>query len=326
MTPGFIPVVHGAALDRPDERDTVATAEAVRQVLVRLGWRSEVVAVGPDLRVLDRVVARRPALVFNLVEALGGDGAQFDRVPARLERSGVRFTGCRAAACRDCLDKTETKRRMRNAGLPTPDWSMAGDGFDGGARVIVKSATEHASIGIDSGSVVPAGAAAAEIAARAARHGGRFFAERYVDGREFNLSLLEGPDGLEVLPPAEILFVDFPPDRPRIVDYEAKWLEGAFAYVSTPRRFEFPDRDRRLLRRLEELARAVWGLFRLNGYARVDFRVDGAGRPWILEVNTNPCLAPDAGFFAAAERAGLDYDAMIARVVSAAAGTRARAA
>ena len=68
----------------------------------------------------------------------------------------------------------------------------------------------------------------------------------------------------------------------------------------------------------ERLARRVWSLFGLSGYARVDFRVDEQGRPWILEANANPCLAGDAGFAAAAARANLALPAVLARLLAAA--------
>src|SRR5690606_23295451 len=106
----------------------------------------------------------------------------------------------------------------------------------------------------------------------------------------------------------ETLFVGYPQDRPKIVDYEAKWAEDSFAYNNTPRRFDFGAEDTALVAELADLTLRAWRLFGLAGYARVDFRVDGDGRPWILEVNTNPCIAPDAGFFAAARQGGLTYD------------------
>ncbi len=155
------------------------------------------------------------------------------------------------------------------------------------------------------------------MAARRARFGGEWFAERYIEGREFNLSILEGRQGPEVLPVAEIRFVDYPLDRPRIVDYEAKWLEGSFAFAHTPRRFVEDATEADLASDLRRLAADCWRLFGLRGYARVDFRVDEAGRPWVLEVNANPCLSPDAGFMAAAAQGGLtatDVIAMIAEI------------
>jgi D-alanine-D-alanine ligase len=141
------------------------------------------------------------------------------------------------------------------------------------------------------------------------------FAEAYIDGREFNLTLLAGPNGPLVLPPAEIDFAAYPTGKPKIVGYRAKWDEDSFEYGNTPRRFEFASRDRELLEDLAGLAVQCWHVFELRGYARVDFRVDAENRPWILEVNANPCLAPDAGFAAAVERAGFGYHEAIGRIV-----------
>src|SRR3546814_16493468 len=92
------------------------------------------------------------------------------------------------------------------------DWSSdvcssdLGSGFAAGEQVIVKSDTEHASLGLDAASVVPAAEARREIAARQQRFGRPFFAEAFIDGREFNLSVLETAGGPRVLPVAELLF------------------------------------------------------------------------------------------------------------------------
>ena len=120
----------------------------------------------------------------------------------------------------------------------------------------------------------------------------------------------------ELLPPAEIVFDNFSPGMPRILDYRAKWDEQSFACSHTRRSFDFPPADGPLLVRLEQLALACWRIFRLNGYARVDFRIDAAGAPWILEVNANPCLSPDAGFSAALERAGIPFGEAVRRIVA----------
>jgi D-alanine-D-alanine ligase len=320
-----IAVLHGATLERPDEVDTLRTAEAVCGALCRLGHAAELVHLDADLTEVDALPSRRPDLVFNLVEAIEGDGARAGEVPGHLDRLGLAYTGCDSRATRRCLEKPAMKRIIAQAGLPTPAWSEDGGGLAHLARVIVKAVAEHASLGLDASSVVPGAQAGTEVAARARRLGVPHFAEEYIDGREFNLAVLDGPAGPQVLPPAETLFVGYG-ERPRIVDYAAKWAEDSYAYNNTPRRFEFGDEDRALVDELTVLSLRAWSLFGLAGYARVDFRVDAAGRPWILEVNTNPCIAPDAGFFAAAERAGLDYDAMIGRIVDAGLAARTEAA
>ena len=115
--------------------------------------------------------------------------------------------------------------------------------------------------------------------------------------------------------PREMLFIDYPAEKRRIVDYAAKWHAGSFEFRNTVRRFDFDEGDRPLLAQLEAIAGSCWRLFGLRGYARVDCRVDAAGRPWVLEVNINPCLSPDAGFAAAAARRGLDLAAVARRII-----------
>jgi D-alanine-D-alanine ligase len=112
-----------------------------------------------------------------------------------------------------------------------------------------------------------------------------------------------------------MLFVNFPPQRPRIVGYAAKWDPASFEYTHTLRRFDFGGGDEELVDGLGELARACWEPLGLGGYARADFRVDPRGTPWILEVNPNPCIVADAGFAAAAERAGLSYPQLVQRIL-----------
>jgi D-alanine-D-alanine ligase len=154
-----------------------------------------------------------------------------------------------------------------------------------------------------------------EIRRRLGELGADAFAERYIDGREFNLSVLAGKDGPEVLPPAEIEFIGYGDERIRIVGYRAKWDENAYEYHHTPRRFSFGPEDGLLIRSLKRMAMRCWHLFGLRGYARVDYRVDRDGKPWILEINSNPCLSPDSGFTAATLQAGLRYEEVIGRIV-----------
>src|SRR5690606_9101096 len=148
-----------------------------------------------------------PACVFNLVESLGGRGELIGVVPRLLAADGLPFTGSGADALQLTSHKTVAKRLMAAAGIRTPEWLGDGDAprTEDDGRWIVKSVWEHASFGLDDSSVVTGRQAARELIARRARDlGGEWFAERYVDGREFNLSLLERNGEPEVLPAAEM--------------------------------------------------------------------------------------------------------------------------
>ena len=315
----YIPVVHGATEGRPDEADTFESAAAIRETLLGLGYRSDIIQLGIDLAPIEGLAANRPLCVFNLVETLRCDLRLQPFVPALMERLRLPYTGCRFDAIVAAMSKTRAKHLLKAAGIATPAWV---DGIRNplpdDTIVMVKSDSEHASVGITSDSVVPAGRALALIAARQAEFGGKFFAEVFIEGREFNVAMVEGPDGVEVLPPPEILFEGYPEGKPRIVDYDAKWEMESFAYQNTPRQFGIDKTDPKLARKLRKCALDVWKTFGLSGYARCDFRVDAMGKPWVIDVNTNPCITADAGFSATASEAGISYPQLIERIVAAA--------
>ncbi len=314
----YLPVLIGTAVDRADDLDTAATAGAVVAALGRLGFRSECVTVGLDLSQLAGLASRRPAAVFNLVESIDGDAGLAHLPCPVLDHLGLAYTGAPTAAYIESSSKLLTKARLAAAGIATPAWWLDGREVPAATTVIVKSVQEHGSLGLDAGSVVPGRAAAAEIAARQLRFGGRFFAEAFVAGREFNIALLESDGRPGVLPIAEMRFAGFAGDRPRIMDYSAKWDPADPAYRQSGASFGVEGEEPDLAASLTEIALHCWAAFGLRGYARVDIRLSDSGDPLVLEVNANPCLAPDAGFFLALARTGRGYDEMIADILSAA--------
>ena len=329
---GKVAILHGAVAPDagPDEQDALVQAEWIGRTLASLGFSPVTVPLSLDLAAArDRLTALKPAFAVNIVESLDGQGRLIHLAPALLDALGLPYTGSATEAIFLTSHKPLAKQMMAAAGIATPPWiagaaAGAAAGFDG--PYIVKSVWEHASIGIDDSSIVgDPRKLPALIRRRQRRHGGDWFAERFVDGREFNLALIAGPAGMELLPPAEMLFRDYPPGKPRIVDYAAKWDAASFAYNNTIRQYDFPAADAALLERLRSVALACASLFDLHGYARVDVRVDAAGTPWVLEVNANPCLSPDAGFAAAATAAGLDGPAVLRRIIDDLVGSAGRA-
>ncbi len=304
----------------PDEQGTLRAAAAVEAALRELGHEASCAAFAPDPgRLAAQVRRHAPELIFNLVESVWGRGRFESMAALMLADLEVPHTGAPAAALAASSDKLLVKRLLRSAGLPTPDWSAA-PGWPGldARRWIVKAVGEDASLGLDDGAVACGRDAVLDRArASAARHGGRWFAEAFVEGREFNVTLLERDGEPVVQPVGEILF-EREAGRPRIVSYAAKWHESAADYRGTTRDFGWQRTEPKLGADLAALAQRCWSLLGLHGYARVDFRVDAAGQPFILEVNPNPCLEPDAGAAAACAEAGLSYRELIAAIVAAA--------
>lgn len=291
-----------AETGRPDASDTLAEAQAIAAVLESLGYETTKIPVGLDLGALERALDElAPHAVFNLVESLEGRGELVHVVPALLESLGVPFTGCTSLALAATSHKLAAKKLLRSADIATPA-TFAG-GADAGPW-IVKAVAEHSSLGLDDSSVVRGDAVAAVLAARRAEFGGEWFAERFVPGRELNVAVIASPGGPRLLPVAEIRFDGFPPDKPAIVGYAAKWHTDSFEYRNTVRSFAV---EPEIAARAGRLALACWDSFSLDGYARVDFRVAHSGLLLVLEVNANPCLAPDAGFAAALAEAGIGF-------------------
>lgn len=318
-----VAIVHGAVPPDapPDEQDVLHEVEVVAAALRTLGMQPKSFALELNLvDTLEQLRAFAPAFVFNLVESLAGKGHLISLGPALFELAQLRYTGAPLTAIFTTSNKLLTKQLLRAHDIPTPPWWQTK--LPTGVVVgpwIVKSVWEHASIGLDDDSILPDGPAALPVLQqRGKQFGGEWFAERFIPGREFNVGLLEQANGVNILPIAEICFDDFPADKPQIVGYRAKWDTESFEYGHTVRRFVTASSDALLLETLRTWALSCWTVFGLRGYARVDFRVDEVGRPWILEINANPCLSPDAGFAVAAQQAGLSYTDMIGAIVDAA--------
>lgn len=329
-----IAVVHNEVREdsRIDEQDVLIQVEAVSNALQELGHETCQLSCTLDLAgIKNKLESVKPDMVFNLVESIGGEERLIHVFPGLLDVMGIPYTGSNTEAIFLTSHKVLAKDRMSHANLPTPPWTgpypcdvtamhynKADHTFEK-MHWIVKSLRDHGSLGIDDGNIVTGKTEEQlnNILKEQAFHlGGACFAEEFIQGREFNISIIGDHFGPVVLPPAEIIFEGFEKGKPAIVGYKAKWEAESYEYENTPRSFDFKESDQQLILTLKSLALRCWNLFGLKGYARIDFRVDEMSRPWILEINCNPCLNPDAGFAAAAIKSGLTYTGMIERIIN----------
>jgi D-alanine-D-alanine ligase len=302
-------ILHNTPKDnRQDDLDTLEQVQEISVALAKSGHNVNIGA-GNNLIDIEKLVKQHtPQIVFNMVESFCGSDQNIHLVPAYLESIGIPYTGCSAASMLITGNKITAKKIMRGADIPTAAYFDITSKTGAAGRFIVKSAIEHASLGIDANSVVNSAEAARDlIAAKTAEYGGIWFAEQYIEGREFNISVMGRKNNPQIMPLAEIIFNDFATETPKIVDYAAKWDAESDSYNSTMRVFIDEAENRALATKIRDITEKCWYEFDLCGYARVDFRVDNAGNPWVLEVNTNPCLASDAGFMAATAQGKMTY-------------------
>ncbi|HEV8581545.1 MAG TPA: hypothetical protein VGX68_20965 [Thermoanaerobaculia bacterium] len=316
------------AQDDPSTADVLAQVELVAAGLDALGLPHQAVAV-PDWRPWLHLRVEPGTAIFNLMEAPPGRPAALLQAAAALELMRVPFTGSAAGVLWITTDKLATRAILAAEGLPVapggrldPDEPAVLDRAPG--PWILKPACEDASLGLEDDPVCRTREAAVGRARRLqARFPGQaVVAETFLPGRELNVSLLAQGDAVKALPVAEIVYEDFPEGMSRVLGYDAKWHEDSYAYLHTVRRFPEADGDAGLIERVRALALAAWRVLGLRGYARVDLRLDEAGELRILEVNANPCLAADAGFMAAAAKAGLGARDVVRRILEDAIGGR----
>lgn len=305
-----------------DELDTLRQAEAVAQAMVSLGYEPVLLPFSMDLNiVISKLRALQPQIVFNLVESLAGRGSMIYFATALLDYLRLPYTGCRTDALFLTSNKPLAKKLLHAEGIATPSW-IAADGTAVGSATadtyLIKASWEDASVGLNDESIVVFSGREkmiSDLHDRQIKIGCDCFAEAYIDGREFNIALLATGQEVRILPASEILFIDYPPDKLKVLDYRAKWVEDSFEYENTRRSLDLKPQDANLVSRLQDIALKCWHVFGLRGYARVDFRVDLQDNPFVLEINANPCLSPDAGFAAALERASIKYSAAIDHIL-----------
>ena len=278
------------------------------------------------------LLAETPDLVFNMAEAFGGKSALESNVAALMNLLGLRYTGSSPAGLLVAGDKSLTKKVLTFHGIRTPPFASVYRGAvdwagDIAFPLIVKPPQEDASLGITRKSVVRD---VKELLERIEEMQSEFqqpaLVEQFIDGREFYVGVLGNVDP-KPLPVMELDFSKFPPDRPRIASWEAKWGDdgdGAGAeYAGTESVFP-TDVPEALVEQMQCMAVEAFQALRLRDYARIDLRVTGAGEVFIIEVNPNCYLERGAEFARAAERGGLGYGELIGRIVELAAGRYAR--
>jgi D-alanine-D-alanine ligase len=308
-------LVKGELRDMLAERGVIACAQAIAEVLQELGCRVALVPLRGDV---ESALAHYPPtewVIFNLGEGLDGRLFEEARTAWALEAMGYRFTGSGGDALARSTHKAQAKELLVAGEVPTPAWWLfrhpdeAGDLADElPFPLIVKPVAEDASIGLDSDAVVHTVPALYERVAYVAEcYRQAALAEVFVAGREFNVALWGDPP--QTLPLAEIDFSAFADPYACIVSFAAKWEETSFEYHHTPALCPAKV-DGRLEQRIVDIARRAWLAIGCRGYARVDMRLGADGVPYVVEVNCNPDLSPEAGFYNMARAAGYSYAGM----------------
>jgi D-alanine-D-alanine ligase len=318
-------LLHTADAVEPPPVDPVL--DQLLDAIRSLGHHVEPLVVDHEESAVDRLVAslRRvePDLVFNIAESFGGKSALESNVAALLNLLGCRYTGSSPAGLLLAGDKTLTKKVLRFHGIRTPEFATIYRGAVDWAGdlqfpVIVKPPQEDASLGISSASVVrELKDLFARIDELQAEYQQPVLVEQFIEGREFYVGVL-GNVHAEALPIIELDFSGFPEGIPRIASWEAKWGDegdGTGAQFEGTRSLFPTGLDEELAERIQTVALEAFRALRLRDYGRIDLRVSESGEIFVLEVNPNCYLEKESEFARAARQHGLEYRALIARII-----------
>ncbi len=308
-------VAKGEARDLISAQGVTLAARAVEQALQP---KYEVVCASVSFDLLEVLSSYDPSewVVFNLLEGLSNRPDLEPEAAAILKRLGYRYTGSPPETLALCLDKARTKSILESRGIPTPAYQVCDDRkieVSIPLPAMVKPVAEDASLGIDDGSVVTTYNQLRERVGYILNiYQEPALVEEFIEGQEFNVALW-GNGKPECLPLAEIDYSGIADPLRRICSYAAKWEPERDEYRLTP--VICPAKiGGRLAERIRSVAIAAYEALGCRGYARVDMRVRG-GEPYILEVNPNPDISPDAGFARAALAAGYTYPEMVERIL-----------
>lgn len=294
----------------------------VLQALEKLGHKTMTLGKVSEIGEIRRHLYEwKSDIVFNLLEEFRGEGFYVPYVLGFLELMRQPFTGCNPGSLLLADNKTLMKKILRYHRIPVPDFAL----FARGRAVkrprglayplIVKSSTEHGSVGIAQASIVTADEKLKErVEFVHEQLKTDAIAEEYIEGRELYVGVI-GNRRLQTFPVWEMVFENLPDGAPHIATAKVKWDRNyqKKSGIKTRAAEDLPDGVRERVRRM---CKRVFRMLGLNGYARMDIRLTNEGKIYLLEPNPNPDIARDEDFADSAKAAGVTYEQLIRRVLS----------
>lgn len=293
---------------------------SIKESLERLGYPYDITTPEPSLlEFISKIGSGKGDLVFHLVESYRGDPMGESWIAGLYEALGVAYTGSPPLGLALCLDKRRARAILKLAGYPTaPGLSIDGrplklDGFEFPA--ILKPACRDASEGLDTSCVIrDADALQRKIDEMAAAGFMPLLLEKFIQGREFSLTLLQRYDEWETVAYFEVDFSGLDDSQPHMLCYDAKWKHDTQAYEGTNTNSMVGDRD--IQAKLKKLAVGAVKELGLRDYVRIDFRYSTEGKPYIIDVNPNPDISHSGGFYRALASAGVEFKDFVQQVMN----------
>jgi len=297
--------------------------------LREMGHDVQALGVSDDLGQIRRAILRwKPHVAFNLLEEFHGVGVYDQHVVSYLELMRQPYTGCNPRGLLLAHDKALSKQILSYHRIPTPKFAICelGKAIKVSKKLqyplFVKSVIEEASLGITKASVVNTEDKLRErIEFIHQEIQTDALVEEFIDGRELYVGVV-GNTRLQTYPVWEMLLTKAPQDEPWIATAQVKWdtnYQEKMGVITQAARKLPPGVEAKILK----LCKRIYRSLNLSGYARMDLRMTTEGRLFVLEANPNPNLSYGEDFAESAENIGINYDALLQRIMNLALSYRA---
>jgi D-alanine-D-alanine ligase len=301
------------------ETGVLDEVRAVNNALLELGHTVTLLPLDPPFE--KAIVCLKPVeadIIFNLFEGFDDSPGSEAKMASAIEATCIPFTGSPGRAIALAQDKISIAAFLEKNGIPTPRYQVLEPADVSSFRLkfpcIVKPVGEHASHGLSAESVVNnVESLSRQVERISASYGGKALVEEYIDGREFNATVM-GNKELRVFPISEIIF-SLPPEVPHILTFDAKWKEGTVYFKGTKPNCP-AEISREQTEQIQETAKMIFCLAGCRGYARVDIRQGKDGVFRVIDINPNPDIGPEAGVDNQRRYTGVTYPEFIAEVLS----------
>ena len=294
-----------------DELDVLEQVKLVSNSLKELKYKVKTLEFDMNIeKVITNIRKNAPDIIFNLVESVYNKGEFAYLATSILNYLGIPYTGSPLIPMIHCSNKLLTKLELDRIGVLTPSYFKLDNlcKLNTKRKYILKPVWEEGSLELDEHCIF-SGSDSEYINLISKMNKDYYFVEQFIEGRELNVSIIGTKSGPRVLPLAEMTF-NYPDDKPKIMGYKSKWVEDSFEYNNTVRTFDIPD-DYRLMPEIEEICKHCWNDLGLKGYVRIDFRLDSINKPYVIDINLNPCISESGGFYAACMEDGYTFNEVI---------------
>jgi len=304
------------------EIDAWRTEYNVLETLENLGHNVRVIGIRDRLSELRDVIREwQPHIVYNLLDEFSGIVSYDHYVVAYLELMRQPYTGCNPRGMMLSRDKVLTKQVLAWHRIATPAFHLFpfGKRFQAPRKLsyplFVKSATEDASLGISQASRVDDLASLKERVGFTHEHVQTdALVEEYIDGRELYIGVL-GNSRLTTLPAWEVDFGTLGDVQARIATRKVKW-DRKYQLKHGIATGKAKDLSKEQEQQLSRIAKRIYRALHMTGFARMDFRMRDDGKIYLLEANANPDLSYGEDFAESAASIGMNYSALITRIVN----------